>query len=94
MPRGVRTTARRPPAQPPAQLSAVAAAVTSAINDYLESLDGHASSGLYDLVLHEIEPPLLRLVLAYTDGNRSRAARLLGLSRETLRKKLAEYDLG
>jgi len=96
MPRGARTvSARRPsPPPPPALPSALAAALTAAVSTYLENLDGHPSSGLYDLVIHEIEAPLLRLVLAYTEGNQTRAARLLGLSRETLRKKLANHDLG
>ncbi|MGI4881151.1 MAG: helix-turn-helix domain-containing protein, partial [Janthinobacterium lividum] len=46
--------------------------------------------GLYDRVLAEIERPLLRLSLAATGGNQIRAARLLGINRNTLRKKLTE----
>ena len=93
MPRGVRASSRRPPSPPSGLPSELATALTSAVTAYLENLDGHPTSGLYDLVLHEIEAPLFRLVLAYTEGNRSRAARLLGLSRETLLKKLARHDL-
>lgn len=94
MPRGARTTSLRRPLPPsPVLPSELATALTTAVTAYLEGLDGHPSSGLYDLVVHEIETPLFRLVLAYTDGNRSHAARLLGLSRETLRKKLAAHDL-
>ncbi len=93
MPRGVRAASRRPPSPPSGLPSELATALTSAVTAYLESLDGHPTSGLYDLVLQEIEAPLFRLVLAYTEGNRSRAARLLGLSRETLLKKLARHDL-
>ena len=49
--------------------------------------------GLYDRVLAEIEAPLLRLALAAARGNQIRAARLLGINRNTLRKKLAEREI-
>jgi Fis family transcriptional regulator len=51
-------------------------------------------SDLYRLVLAEIELPLLSEVLAHVEGNQSRAAQILGLSRTTLRKKLREHGLG
>ncbi len=49
--------------------------------------------GLYDRVLAEVEAPLLRLALASARGNQIRAARLLGINRNTLRKKLAECEI-
>jgi two-component system nitrogen regulation response regulator GlnG len=49
--------------------------------------------GLYDRVLMEIERPLLRLSLAASKGNQLRAARLLGINRNTLRKKLTDLDI-
>src|SRR3546814_20955296 len=49
--------------------------------------------GLYERVLAEIEPPLLLLSLAAARGNQVRAARLLGMNRNTLRKKLAERGI-
>ena len=49
--------------------------------------------GLYDRVLAEIEEPLLRLALAAAKGNQIRAAKLLGINRNTLRKKLGERDI-
>ena len=55
--------------------------------------DGIPSAGLYDRVLREIERPLLQLSLAATRGNQIRAAELLGLNRNTLRKKLRELDI-
>jgi len=55
--------------------------------------DGVPSAGLYDRVLREIERPLLQLSLAATRGNQIRAAELLGLNRNTLRKKLRELDI-
>jgi two-component system nitrogen regulation response regulator GlnG len=48
--------------------------------------------GLYDRILVEVERPLLRLTLAAAKGNQLKAARLLGINRNTLRKKLT--DLG
>jgi two-component system nitrogen regulation response regulator GlnG len=55
--------------------------------------DGLPPSGLYDRVLREFERPLLSLTLAATRGNQIRAAQLLGLNRNTLRKKLRELDI-
>jgi len=52
-----------------------------------------AACGLYDLVLAEVEAPLLEVTLTYVQGNQSKAAELLGLNRGTLRKKLKQYDL-
>jgi Fis family transcriptional regulator len=50
-------------------------------------------SNLYDLVLAEVERPLLETVMRHTHGNQTHAAALLGMSRSTLRKKLAQYDI-
>jgi two-component system, NtrC family, nitrogen regulation response regulator GlnG len=55
--------------------------------------DGVPAAGLYDRVLREIERPLLQLSLTATRGNQIRAAELLGLNRNTLRKKLRELDI-
>jgi two-component system nitrogen regulation response regulator GlnG len=55
--------------------------------------DGLPPAGLYDRVLREIERPLLSLTLSATRGNQIRAAELLGLNRNTLRKKIRDLDL-
>lgn len=55
--------------------------------------DGLPASGLYDRILHEIERPLLQLTLEATRGNQVRAADVLGLNRNTLRKKIRELDI-
>ncbi|HET7395723.1 MAG TPA: DNA-binding transcriptional regulator Fis [Gammaproteobacteria bacterium] len=60
---------------------------------YFSDLDGHDPSELYEFVLGEIEPPLLRTLMDYTRGNQSRAAAILGLNRSTLRKKLRQYKI-
>lgn len=45
------------------------------------------------MVLGEVEPPLFRAVMDYTQGNQTRAAEILGINRATLRKKLKQYRL-
>jgi len=67
--------------------------VEQALMRYFSHLDGQNACGLYDLVLAEVEAPLLEVTLAYVQGNQSKAAELLGLNRGTLRKKLKQYDL-
>jgi Fis family transcriptional regulator len=67
--------------------------VEDALLVYLKTTDGHAVSGLYRLVIEEVERPLFATVLQHVDGNLSQAAKLLGLTRSTLRKRLAEYDI-
>jgi two-component system nitrogen regulation response regulator GlnG len=54
---------------------------------------GLPPSGLYDRVLREIERPLIQLTLGATRGNQLKAAQLLGLNRNTLRKKIRELDI-
>lgn len=61
---------------------------------YLADLNGTpCRDGLYARMLREIEPPLLREVLAWSGGNQSRAAEILGIHRATLRKKLRDLGL-
>ena len=64
-----------------------------ALNSYFASLNGHKPGQLYDLVLREVEEPMFRAVLDYSEGNQSRAAEILGINRGTLRKKLKNYGL-
>lgn len=67
--------------------------VANALDNYFESLEGHAPVDLYELVMSEVEPPLLQAVMKQTRNNQSRTAEMLGLNRGTLRKKLKQYDL-
>ena len=64
-----------------------------AMRSYFKSLNGHKPADIYRMVLGEVEPPLLKAVMEYTDGNQTLAADMLGLNRATLRKKLRQYDL-
>ncbi len=67
--------------------------VRESLELYFDELNGQPPSELYDLVLSEIEQPLLEVVMAETRGNISKAAAFLGLNRATLRKKLQKYGL-
>lgn len=67
--------------------------VRQALESYFTQLKDQSPNNLYDLVLAEVEVPLLEAVMEYTKGNQSRAAILLGLSRGTLRKKLKIYGM-
>lgn len=58
-----------------------------------EILDAKHIVNLYNLVLAEVEKPLLEIVLEYTQGNQSKAAKVLGVSRNTLRKLMRSYNL-
>lgn len=67
--------------------------VARCMEHYFTALDGHAPKDLYNTVLAEVEPPLLRATLRYCGSNQSRAADVLGLNRATLRKKLVTYGI-
>ncbi|MFN2329241.1 MAG: DNA-binding transcriptional regulator Fis [Chromatocurvus sp.] len=67
--------------------------VTACVRQYLGEIDGEPTTDFYQLVLSQVEPPLLREVMAYTRHNQTRAAEMLGLNRGTLRKKLRQYDI-
>ncbi len=86
-----------PPAVLPAEAAGgegLAAAVERHITDYFAAHRGTTpASGLYDRVLREIERPLIVATLGATRGNQIKAAHLLGLNRNTLRKKIRELDI-
>ncbi len=67
--------------------------VKHALNNLLAQLGNQPISELYDLVLAEVERPLFDFIMTHTKGNQSKAARILGISRGTLRKKLKVYDI-
>ena len=65
-----------------------------ALEKYFHDLDGHEASNLHELVISEVERPLLKVALAKYNGNISKPARALGLNRATLRSRLKKYGLG
>lgn len=67
--------------------------VRSVLTNYFNDMEGHSVDDLYQLVLAEVEAPLLETVLGHTKGNQSKAAQMLGINRGTLRKKLKQYNI-
>lgn len=65
--------------------------VLSAMRNYYARMEGDDPSDIYAMVLTQVEPPLLATTMKFTQGNQSKAATLLGISRGTLRKKLKKY---
>ena len=67
--------------------------VRRSVKRYFNDLDGQQPTGLYAMVLAEMEKPLLQVVMKKSDGNQTTASAMLGIIRSTLRKKLQQYDL-
>ncbi|HVE45092.1 MAG TPA: DNA-binding transcriptional regulator Fis [Gammaproteobacteria bacterium] len=67
--------------------------VREAVEGYFAQLNGQTPNNVYKLILQEVEEPLIRTTMNFTNGNQSRAAILLGLSRGTLRKLLKVYGM-
>lgn len=77
----------------PLQPKALRDHVDEAVNNYFNSLDGQQVSEVYDMVLAEVEAPLLEVVMKHTRHNQTKASEVLGLNRGTLRKKLKQYGM-
>lgn len=67
--------------------------VEKAMSNYFAHLDGQDVTNIYNMVLAEVEAPLLESIMAYVKGNQTRASIMLGLNRGTLRKKLKQHGL-
>jgi len=65
--------------------------IRKAIEGYFRDLDGEEPSAIYEMVIACVERPLLEVVLDKADRNQSRAAEMLGLNRNTLRKKMKQH---
>jgi len=67
--------------------------IETLLDKYFKDLDGENPNDVYDMVLHSVEKPLLIYIMNYAQGNQTKAAKILGLNRNTLRKKLEFYNL-
>ena len=67
--------------------------VRKAMKKYFATLGDAAPSNMYEMVMTEVEPELLKAVMKYANYNQSKAANVLGLNRATLRKKLHRYNI-
>jgi Fis family transcriptional regulator len=63
------------------------------LEQYLIDLNGMDPTNMYDMVIHRVELPLLEVTMELAHNNQSRAAVMLGLTRNTLRKKLIAHKL-
>ena len=63
------------------------------LDQYFTDLSGENPNGVYDMVIQSVEKPLLLYIMNLTEGNQSRAADILGLNRNTLRKKLKQHKI-
>ena len=71
----------------------LAKCVTDSLEQYFRDLDGEKPAAIYDMVLKSVEKPMLELVLSKAGANQTLAAEMLGINRNTLRKKLTEHQL-
>ncbi|THF65879.1 Fis family transcriptional regulator [Pseudothauera nasutitermitis] len=71
----------------------IADSIQRTLDQYFRDLDGEQPAAIYDMVIRNVERPMLEFVLRQAGGNQTAAAEMLGINRNTLRRKLTEYDL-
>ena len=71
----------------------IADCVKRSVNRYFRDLDGEQPTAIYDMVLRNVEHSLFEVVMDKARGNQTVAADMLGINRNTLRRKLCEYGL-
>jgi len=71
----------------------LATCVKQSLDRYFHDLNGEKTTGVYDMVIAEVEKPLLDIVMRHAKSNQCKAAEILGINRNTLRKKLKLYKL-
>ncbi len=67
--------------------------IRTSLSQFLNDLDDENPGNIYDLVMCQVEEPLLELIMQHVEGNQSKAAEYLGINRGTLRKKLKTYNI-
>ena len=67
--------------------------VRASLEKYFKDLDGEPAYDVYGMMMRTVERPVLEVVMARVDGNQSQAAAILGINRNTLRKKLGDHGL-
>ncbi|MDO6388213.1 MULTISPECIES: helix-turn-helix domain-containing protein [Uliginosibacterium] len=71
----------------------IALCVTQALDRYFADLDGEKPVDIYDMVIRQVERPLLESIMGRVSNNQTQAAELLGITRNTLRRKLTDHGL-
>ena len=67
--------------------------ITGALETYFRDLDGEMPGQIYDMVIKSVERPMLEVILQQAGGNQTLAAEMLGINRNTLRKKITDHQL-
>ncbi len=67
--------------------------VQKSLENYFKSLGDQKPTDIYDMVILAVEEPILKVAMEHADGNQSHAAEILGINRNTLRKKLQHHGL-
>ena len=75
------------------QTNEIADTVRRSLEKYFKDLDGEMPTSVYDMVIRNVERPLLEVVLDRAEGNQTIAAEMLGINRNTLRKKVRDLDV-
>jgi Fis family transcriptional regulator len=73
--------------------SKLSQSVKASLEEYFLHLDGEKPHAIYNMVLNCVEKPMIEFILNKVGGNQSKAAEILGLNRNTLRKKMALYKI-
>lgn len=71
----------------------IALCVTQALDRYFSDLDGEKPADIYDMVMRQVERPLLESIMGRVGNNQTQAAEILGITRNTLRRKLTDHGL-
>lgn len=71
----------------------LSACVRRVMKQYFKDLDGERPGPVFDMVVASVEKPLIEVVMQQSEGNQTRAAEILGINRNTLRKKMNEYGI-
>ena len=67
--------------------------VKRSLERYFKDMDGEKPTSIYDMVLKNVEKPMIEMVLAQAKGNQTLAAQMLGINRNTLRKKMKQLRI-
>jgi len=68
--------------------------IKHSMEQYFKDLNGEVPANLHNFFINEVEKPFLEVVMNQVNGNQTKAADILGINRNTLRKKLKTYNLG
>ena len=88
-----RTHHRSERSESSARENELSSTVRKVVKQYFKDLDGEKTIDVYDMVIHCVEKPMLEVVMHHAQGNQTKAAELLGINRNTLRKKLQEHGI-